>query len=239
MQIADNITYTGTDVLIFALEMPKSDLVARSISRLTYKNCSINSMSLRKTVRGILNGKKYKNYSAEEKHLIEESIRQYKELADNIYIYEGIGDIGVNYIRKTLTNHIRFIKKRPVIIVDYLQLLAPYNERYTDKQNVDKAVLELKRISRDYKIPIIAISSFNRAAYGEKVSMEAFKESGAIEYSSDVLVVGMQFKKQENTDEERKKEEREIEIKVLKNRNGMLGESYFRYYCKFNYFEEV
>ena len=51
----------------------------------------------------------------------------------------------------------------PVVIIDYLQILAPTDIRATDKQNTDKAVLELKRISRDYSVPIIGISSFIQA----------------------------------------------------------------------------
>lgn len=69
-----------------------------------------------------------------------------------------------------------------------MQILAPCNEIASDKQNKDNAVLELRRISRDYKTPIIAISSFNRDNYNSVASMTAFKESGIIEYSSDVLI---------------------------------------------------
>jgi replicative DNA helicase len=132
--------------------------------------------------------------------------------------------------------------KAPVVLVDYLQILAPHNEKATDKQNTDKAVLELKRISRDYKIPIIAISSFNRENYRMEVTMQAFKESGAIEYSSDVLL-GLQLygvgSTGFNVDEERKKNPREVELKILKNRNGKVGgEILFEYYPQFNYFIE-
>lgn len=69
-----------------------------------------------------------------------------------------------------------------------MQILAPYNEIASDKQNKDNAVLELKRISRYYKTPLIALSSFNRDNYNSAASMTAFKESGVIEYSSDVLI---------------------------------------------------
>ena len=48
-----------------------------------------------------------------------------------------------------------------------LRPVAPYNERATDKQNMDKAVLELKRISRDFKLPVIAVSSLNRMSKSE------------------------------------------------------------------------
>ena len=85
------------------------------------------------------------------------------------------------------------------MLIDYLQIVAPADMRATDKQNTDKAVLELKRISRDFKIPVIGISSFNRDSYKAgggvnqgKVSMTDYKESGAVEYSADVLI-GLEF----------------------------------------------
>ena len=103
-------------------------------------------------------------------------------------------------------------------------------------------MLELKRISRDYKIPVLGISSFNRENYKVEVSMQAFKESGSIEYSSDVLI-GLQLfgagTSGFNADEERKKNPRQVELKILKNRNGKVGgEILFEYYPQFNYFIE-
>jgi replicative DNA helicase len=52
-----------------------------------------------------------------------------------------------------------------VIIIDYLQILSLAELRGSDKQNTDKSVFELKRLSRDFKIPIIGISSLNRDNY--------------------------------------------------------------------------
>ena len=43
------------------------------------------------------------------------------------------------------------------------------------------------------KSPMVVISSFNRENYSVRVSMQAFKEIGAIEYSTDVLI-GLQLK---------------------------------------------
>ena len=91
-------------------------------------------------------------------------------------------------------------------------------------------------------MPVIGISSFNRANYRIEVSMEAFKESGAIEYSSDVLL-GLQLEgageKDFNAKEAKKKNPREIELVVLKNRYGKIGDTLqFRYFPMFNYLEE-
>ena len=127
--------------------------------------------------------------------------------------------------------------------------------RATDKQNTDKAVLELKRLSRDYGIPVIGISSFNRDNYTAPVNLASFKESGAIEYSSDVLIglqySGMDYQEGE-ADKAREKRLRElmksviadgkngkpqkIQVKILKNRNGSKGDTLLDFYPMFNYF---
>lgn len=244
-QIADQIAQAGTDVLIFSLEMARTEIMAKSISRHTLQSVLATGGDIRnaKTARGITTGKRYIDYNQTERDLINSSIMEYSKYAQNIYISEGIGNIGAEQIRETVQKHILFTGKTPVVIIDYLQILAPYSERATDKQNTDKAVMELKRISRDYKTPVIGISSFNRANYKEAVTMEAFKESGAIEYSSDILI-GLQLKgagkKDFDANEAKRKDPREIELVILKNRNGRTGDSLsFNFYPLFNYFEET
>lgn len=244
-QIADQIAKAGTDVLIFSLEMARAEIMAKSISRHTLQSVLATGGDIRnaKTARGITTGKRYIDYSQTERDLINSSIMEYSKYAQNIYISEGVGDIGAEQIRETVQKHILYTGKTPVVIIDYLQILAPYSERATDKQNTDKAVMELKRISRDYKTPVIGISSFNRANYKEAVTMEAFKESGAIEYSSDILI-GLQLKgagkKDFDANEAKRKDPREIELVILKNRNGRTGDSLsFNFYPLFNYFEET
>jgi len=262
MQVADQIASAGTDILIFSLEMSRSQLMSKSISRHTIQIARAEGIEARnaKTARGITAGSRYQNYNRTELDLIQRAIRAYQGYADRIYIQEGVGDIGVAQIRETVERHIlstggewitnektgeRRLSggRRPVVIVDYLQIIAPYNDRATDKQNTDKAVLELKRISRDYKLPVIAISSFNRDNYKAAVAFEAFKESGAIEYSSDIAL-GLQLKgagdKNFDSTEAKKKNPREIELVILKNRDAGVGQKVsFSYYPMFNLFDET
>lgn len=248
MQLADQIAQQDQDVLVFSLEMARAEIMAKSISRLTLLNTvqSGGDPHNAKTARNITTGKKYATYTQIERDLIKDSIRDYGKYADRIFISEGIGDIGADSIRKTVQKHVFFTGRRPVIIVDYLQLLAPHDPRSTDKQNTDKSVLELKRISRDFKIPVLAISSFNRMNYNHAVTMESFKESGAIEYSSDVLI-GLQAKgagkkvngKEFDINAAKRKNPREVELVILKNRNGRTGDTLaYEYYPLFNYFKE-
>lgn len=243
-QIADQIAEQGFDVLIISLEMSRNEIMAKSISRNTMKEVVKNDSDIRnaKTVRGIMTGSKYSSYSTVEHELINTAVKEYSDYANHIYIIEGMGNVGVREVRKFIERHQHFTGKSPILVIDYLQILAPFNERATDKQNTDKAVLELKRISRDFKIPVIGISSFNRDNYNNSVGMQSFKESGAIEYSSDVLI-GLQFKGVGeigfDINEAKSRNPREVELVVLKNRNGKTGtKMIFDFYAMFNYFEE-
>lgn len=260
LQIADNVAASGRDVLIFSLEMARKELIAKSISRLTFIHCMEQDGDTRnaKTTRGILSPARYNNYNDKEWDSIEKAAASYQAYAGNIYITEAMGDVGVNEIRERVKKQIRITGKPPVILIDYLQILKPADMKSTDKQNTDRAVTELKRLSRDYGIPVIAISSFNRENYNAPVNMASFKESGAIEYSSDALIGlqydGMDYKAGENDKERTKRlcqlkkeaieagkngEAQKIQAKVLKNRNGSKGEVLFRFWPMFNYFEDV
>ena len=245
MQICDNIANSGNDVLMFSLEMARSELMAKSISRLTLLDVLQNGGDTRnaKTGRGVTTGSRWKKYSQTERELIQRAAETYGTYAKNIYIHEGIGDIGTSQIRQIVGNHIRITGKKPLVLVDYLQILAKADARTSDKQDMDRNVLELKRISRDFKIPVFVVSSFNRENYKTAVSYASFKESGAIEYSSDVLI-GLQMKgageKGFDAETAKTRNPREIELVILKNRNGETGKKLeFKYYPMFNYFEEI
>lgn len=234
-QMADQIAQAGTDVLFFSLEMSARELIAKSLSRITHKR------QHGKTARWILSGGYGEADEGDKKALVAAG-DEYASYAGRIYMIEGVGNIGTEEIGRAVREHILFTGNAPVVVIDYLQIMAPNNDRATDKQNTDKAVLELKRLSRDLYTPVIAVSSFNRASYDAPVTMAAFKESGAIEYSSDVLI-GLQFAGTGegglDADEARRKDPREIELVILKSRNGRTGDKLGYYYHPlFNYYEE-
>lgn len=259
LQICDQVAQAGRDVLIFSLEMARDELIAKSISRLTLlEDMERNgSTAHAKTTRGILSGSRYDSYSSEEMAVIKAAMGKYGDYADRIYITEGMGDVGVEQIREKVAKHTRIKGKPPVVLIDYLQILAPADPRASDKQNVDKAVLELKRLSRDYGIPVIGISSFNRENYTEPVNLTSFKESGAVEYSSDVLIGlqydGMDYKRGESATDRAKRirdlvddaveagrtgRGQKIQVKVLKNRNGSKGQTQMTFTPMFNLFQD-
>jgi len=251
IQIIDNIAKSGRDVLFFSLEMSADEIIAKNISRLTYELCG--GLGHAKTTREITDYKRYADYTQEEIELIDAATKEYREYADRFYIIEGFEDINVKHIREAAEKHIIFTKKHPVILVDYLQMLTQSNKWKNDKQNTDYSVLELKRISRDFKIPVIAISSFNRMSYYKPADKQAFKESGVIEYSTDVLIAlqpvnmlpidrrgGGESENTQKMNECLRSEVRRAELIILKNRNGAaMKKVAFQYQASFNYFSEI
>lgn len=261
LQLCDQIAAAGHDVLFFSLEMARSELMAKSLSRLTFTLSRARGMAQdkAKTTRGILSGKKWSTYTREEVELIAAAADEYKaKISGRIWFYEGVGNIGVDQIRQEVEKHISITGNLPFVCVDYLQILAPVDMRASDKQNTDRNVLELKRLSRDKGIPVLGISSLNRDNYTAPINNTAFKESGAIEYSSDVLI-GLQFKGMDYQDGEADKardkrirelikeqkakgnegKAEEIQLKILKNRNGKSGTDATYYYTPyFNHFTE-
>jgi replicative DNA helicase len=243
MQIADQAAQAGHDVLIFSLEMSRHELIAKSLSRLTFIYDDSPDNRNAKYTRRILNVKDHLNFNPRELQLLQDALKEYGEYGARIFIREGIGDVKISDIKTALEEHKRYTGRVPLVIIDYLQIIAPHDMRASDKQNTDKAVTELKRMSRDFGASILSISSFNRDNYSQAVNMAAFKESGAIEYSSDVLI-GLQAKgagqKNFDVDAAKKKNPREIQLKILKNRNGETGDTInFEYYPRFNHFREV
>jgi replicative DNA helicase len=260
LQIMDQIAKAGYDVMIFSLEMSKFELMARSISRESFLNDENSAL----TVRDILDGKKLNTISKNKMKFSNylKAMDDYKKYADKIFIHEGLGNIrvdseGMNRNDKRVTVRDKVIKHQsvtgtpPVVLIDYIQLLASKDPRMTDKQAVDYNVMALKQLSRDCNIPVIGISSLNRASYStrnnngtgsssgnnnsgsnSKVALESFKESGAIEYSSDILI-GLNRKSDD------KNGKAEMEFDILKNRNGRKEvTAEFDYHYVYNCFVE-
>lgn len=89
--------------------------------------------------------------------------------------------------------------RAPVLIVDYMQVLAP-EDADRRRMSVSKIATSMRRIARDFDIAVVAISSVSRAYYGpgkqKKADGEdedprdwiaAAKESGDVEYAASVF----------------------------------------------------
>jgi replicative DNA helicase len=246
-EIGDNVASQGEHVLFFSLEMGKKELIAKSLVRTMGDLKKVMKMKGEITyTRDLLSG------DIKNNDILTSAVGLYEKTAKNLFIYEGMFDMNVYTIRQEIEKHIQLHNRKPIVIVDYLQILQPVNDRLSEKQATDKNVTELKRITRDLDIPIIAISSFNRDGYNKEASFSSFKESGSIEYGSDVvLALELQKIKELDKDANGKAKEaeklneakgslvRDINLKVLKNRFGKAFEEIpYSYLTSMNKFVE-
>lgn len=251
LQLGDNIARGGKDVLIFSLEMSKEELIAKSLSRNSFlkaydKHYTALALTTREILKGIAINDEIPNNS-QRQEIYKEAYEDYKDnIASNIYITECNDNIDINIatINDKIKNHIAITNNKPFVIIDYLQIIQNNDKGLTDKQVIDRIVTSLKRIARDNDITILLISAFNRANYTKEANLSSFRDSSTIEYTSDVLLSlqlskldGITDDKNEiNLNQEQQKDERDLTLKVLKNRNGRITDvKDIKFYAKYNY----
>lgn len=257
LQIGDRVAASGNDVMIFSLEMPMEDLIARSISRLTYQNARASGkLWLSKTELEITAYEKYKEYTDDERNAIATAYAQYAAYAsDRLSIYTGRHT--AQDIRDKVEAYIEVTGRKPLVIADYLQIIQPMPQlrRATVREQVDDVIDRLAAMRRELKVPIIVVSSFNRNSYNTVADATAFKESGAIEYTADAVISlepnverkanaganGSTNKAKVDTMEALRGNEhgiRDIKLTFHKNRGNRVGSTiYFNYNAPYNFFE--
>ena len=260
LQIADSIAKGGHGVVIFSLEMSRSELMAKTISRESFMSdlaagiSKTNAQTTRGILRASFMGRR------EQEGLVRHVLEEYSEWGGNLTIIEGLESVSTSTVERYVQEYMKRHDTPPVVVIDYLQMLDPAlgMENATDKRIIDKNVKSLKILSRDYQMPVICISSFNRENYTLPVSMSSFKESGAIEYSSDVLIglqyAGVDYQEGEGREARSNRiaaliertrmaisqgKAGNIEAKILKNRNGRIGKVRMQFNARFNYFKEA
>lgn len=239
LQVADEIAKGGRPVLFVTVEQGRHELVAKSISRLM-RLIPTRSGGYYVASSSDLQSAKARERWGEPMHaaFITACGSYSASIAPNMRFMELAEQPTTEQIRRAAVAMQEHRGVAPCVFVDYLQLLAPANERMTERQAVDHNVMDLRHLARDLQTCVFVISSLNRASYSEGVTQEAFKESGAIEYGSDLLL-GMQprglTERLEAVPESKQKREarkaerefkgmanREVEVRVLKNRGGAV-----------------
>ena len=242
LQLCDQLAAAGRDVLFFSLEQSRLELVSKSISRHTVTRDSKGRLNFDKAVTSLAIRKGYL-----PKHVLEAAEEYKKSVGDRISVVEGNFSCDISFIGEYIRRYVRRNGTRPVVFIDYLQILQPAadDRRMTTKEVVDNTVTELKRLSRELNLTIFIISSVNRANYLTPIDFESLKESGSIEYSCD-CVWGLQlqclnsdlFAKDGKLKEKRAKVKeaksanpRAIQLVCLKNRYGIAN-----FDCCFDYY---
>lgn len=243
-QIADNLAKDGHDVLFFSLEMDRFQMLSKSLSRLSYQIAEEEGKNTDKFAlchSDIVQAYKLQGKQVE---MLDTAVELYKaNYARNIR-YEYGAKSGEE-IARVVDNHIKYTEKKPIVIVDFLQYVKGTKQDARMATNENVAIL--KDLVVKHGIPVILISSFNRSSYKTQASMESFKESGEIEYISDVLI-GLQLKDcqgegndiQIEIDKAKAEPVRSVELKLLKQRDGIATKTInFEYKPRFNYFKEI
>lgn len=246
VQIAENIAASGQPVLFVSVEQSVSELIAKGVCRRIH---AAGVKSVR--VSDFLSGQRRAEWSLEAQAAYKDAIADWRDrVAPWLYFYAPDGQPSMDDVAKAaralsdrLTDEDATGRRwAPVVVIDYLQLLGAADPHMSERQAVDYNVTRARQLARELHTPVCLISSLNRGANFGAVTFESFKESGGIEYSSDVLLAlqpqGIGSPDQATSAEEEKrikgharevyaavraKAVRDLELCVLKNRNGELG----------------
>lgn len=201
----------NTPVAIFSLEMSAQQLVDRMLAA----EARVNAWKLRTG-----------NLNTDGEF---DQIRQALDRLSKAPIY--IDDKPGNDVLKmrSVARRLKSEKGLGLIIVDYLQLMAPTSARHSDSlvQQVTEISRSLKHMARELDVPVIALSQLSRAVEQRRgrPRLSDLRDSGSIEQDADVVMfIHRDDKMNDNSDRPNI-----AEILVEKHRNGPIGkiELYF------------
>ena len=255
LQMAESMASGGMPVIFFSLEMRPEQLVAKSVSRNMYLSAleqlekqKIDIYHHAKGYTDLMSEKNRKAFTKQELSLYEMSLKRSEMSTLGLQIVSDKTDgrpFCIDEIVEYINTYISVTKKKPVVIIDYLQFIRPGMSMVggTDKQMMDHIISMLVFTAKTQRIPIITISSLNRGGYDSPVTMASFKESGFIEYSCETML-GLQLKgvgtKEFDLTKAKTKIPKDIELVIVKGRGIEVGSIIdYRFYGRHNYFEEV
>lgn len=101
-----------------------------------------------------------------------------------------------------------------LVVIDYLQLIAPRDAKLPREQQVSEASRGAKLIAKELAVPVVLLSQLNRATGEHGVpALSNLRESGAIEQDADVVIL------MHRPDDDAQN----IDLHIAKNRSGPLG----------------
>ncbi|KHE72640.1 replicative DNA helicase [Halobacillus sp. BBL2006] len=152
----------------------------------------------------------------------------------NLHVYEQARTVAD--IRAQVRQSIRKDKEpKPLIVIDYLQLLVPVGRYERRDLEVGAMTRELKLLARELDVPIILLSQLSRGVEQRKDKrpmMADLRESGNIEQDADVI--GLLYR--EEYYRRGDGENNEVELIISKQRNGPVGSvklAFLKEYGKF------
>ncbi len=126
-------------------------------------------------------------------------------------------------------------KRLDLVVVDYLQRMSSSKKTESRQQEVSSIARELKSIAKDFKVPVIAISSLSRACEARnppRPRMSDLRESGDIESEADMVAFIYRPEYYQQTDENMGF----AEFIIDKHRHGPTGTVKFAFMKEFTKF---
>lgn len=201
----------GTPVGIFSLEMSSQQLVDRMLAA----EARVNAWKLR-------TGKIDTDQEFEQIHDAMERLSKAP-----IYIDDQPANNAL--IMRSVARRLKRERGIGLIIVDYLQLMAPTSARHADSmvQQVTEISRSLKQLAREIDVPVLALSQLSRAVEQRRgrPRLSDLRDSGSIEQDADVVM----FIHREDRMNDTVDKNNIAEILIEKHRNGPVGkvELYF------------
>ena len=251
INIAVKLLERGEHVLYFALEQKPDELITKALARYIYicdKETQIDNLRL--------------NQGFRDDRTAEYMARLSKQL-QNLYIIDCDFETTAAQILQEIDRYQKAHNVKPVVIIDYLQIVAPPEEFKGNKtEYIDENLKTFKKWQKNNGIFILLVSSFNRSNYYEPVSYDSFLYTSAIEYTCD-YVFGLQlaildpdnvdfyksegprggkgdtksYEKKQKVQAEQTKTPKKVQFVSLKNRKGkQLFKANFNYYPSHDYF---
>lgn len=195
----------GQSVIMFSLEMRRTELVKRIISAQT-------RIPLTKIKTGQLSRDEWTDFN-----------NMSKEIAQTPFFIDDTPDVSLSYIRAAAMKQ----KLRPeglnLIVIDYLQLMkvSSANKNSSRQELVSELSRGLKLLAKELEIPIIILCQLNRGSEQRQDKIPAvsdLRESGSLEQDADMVLI---LHRPEVYDENDRPGE--ADIIVGKQRNGPTG----------------
>lgn len=210
LNIASRAAQLGTSVAFFSLEMSANQLIQRILSTET----RVNS---KKMQTGQMTAQDWTE-------LVSVSDRLSKL---NLWV-DDTPSASILEVRAKARRQLRHVEpNKGLIIVDYLQLMQPQNQR-TESRQVEIAEISrgLKILAKEMDMPIIALSQLSRAVesrQGKRPILSDLRESGAIEQDADIVMFLDRSLSKEEGDQDDRPQWGTADVIVAKHRNGPIG----------------
>lgn len=227
LNIAQNVgTKTDKSVAIFSLEMGAESLVNRML-------CAEGSIEASHLRTGQLSEEEWQNLIVAMGSLSRA----------NIFIDDTPG-IKVSEIRAKCHKLAKEKGNLGLILIDYLQLIEGTG-RENRQQEVSEISRQLKKLAKELKVPILALSQLSRGVeqrQDKRPVLSDIRESGSIEQDADIVAFLYRddYYEREGEDEEDSLANRNvIEVIIEKNRSGARGTVELLFIKEYNKFSSL